>query len=64
MGDGGITELRIELLNTYPLPASTRVDIIEQFWDHGGYHTTLWFHRLEGAWVVLDGLVYDAGVEF
>jgi hypothetical protein len=49
-------ELRCELLNFYPLRylGNRCVRIRELWWKHNEYTTTIWFHQVDGEWVVLD----------
>jgi hypothetical protein len=63
IGDG-LSEMQIELLNTYPVPGNEQVEIIEHHWRFDGYKMVLWFHLVGAEWKVLHGLVYADGVEF
>ena len=49
-------EFRVGLQNTYPLTdaANAGVEIEELWWDDEQYWITLWFHKVDGEWVVLD----------
>ena len=66
MATEGVGEMRVELLNDYPVsdPASSKTEIIEKTWNREGYTFVLWLHRKEGAWVGLQALSYFDGVEF
>jgi hypothetical protein len=59
-------EFRIGLQNTYPLsnPANAHLQIIEMTWDDGNSWITVWFHEINGAWVVLDSCRWDKGEVF
>jgi len=61
-----VGEFRIELLNTYPLtnPKNRKVKIKELHWKDGDYNITLWFHQIDGNWVVLDGRRWHKNVDF
>ncbi|HVX83500.1 MAG TPA: hypothetical protein VH253_01660 [Phycisphaerae bacterium] len=61
-----VGEFRVPLLNTYPRsnPANAKVMIEESWWDDGDYWITLWFHRVNGQWVVLDSCRWRKDVEF
>jgi hypothetical protein len=64
--DGGLPEFRVELLNTYPPgdPRSRGVRIREWRWQYPGFRVAIWFHRVEGEWIVLDTVRWRNGVEF
>lgn len=58
-------ELEIELNNTYP-PNEGHDDVeIQQWdWDYDGYTLTVWLHRVDDAWRVLETSRYSDDVEF
>jgi hypothetical protein len=60
------TEFQIELYNTYPPdePAHADVMIREWTWSYDGYAVTVWLHRVDETWVVLDTSRYSDDVEF
>jgi hypothetical protein len=59
-------EFRIELLNTYPPghPRSRGVRIREWQWKHREFSLAVWFHMVEGRWVVLDTCRWKKGIAF
>ncbi|MBX9625307.1 MAG: hypothetical protein K2X82_15985 [Gemmataceae bacterium] len=59
-------EFRIELWNTYP-PGDARsrgVQILEWQWRYKEFSFAVWFHRVDGRWVVLNTLRWRKGIEF
>ncbi len=64
MGEG-MPEFRVELLNDYPAGAENDdVEIQEDTWNLGTYSFTMWSHKQDGNWVVLQAVSYMARVEF
>jgi len=65
MADCG-DKFRCELFNTYPPtdPRTAGVRIIELQWDRSRYHIAVWFHEMNGEWVVLNTCHWKKGVEF
>ena len=64
--EDGVDEFRIELLNTYP-PGSARakgVLIREWQWKYSTFSVAVWFHLVDGRWVVLDTCRWKKGVLF
>lgn len=61
-----VDEMRGPLLNTYPLsnPANANVMIEESHWKDGEYWIALWFHQVNGEWVVLDSCRWHKDVAF
>lgn|SRR5487761_513259 len=61
-----VGEFRVSLLNTYPTtdPANANVMIEESWWQDGDYWITLWFHQIDGSWVVLDSCWWHKDVVF
>ncbi len=61
-----IGEIRIGLFNTYPLdsPDIASIEIREWTWRYTFYTLTVWFHRPDGSWVVLDTCRYRNGTMF
>jgi hypothetical protein len=59
-------EFRIELRNTYPFedPRSKRVRILEWQWWYREFRFAVWFHKVEGEWVVLDTCRWRNSVRF
>jgi hypothetical protein len=59
-------EFRVELQNTYPLtnPANSTVQIEEMTWRDGDYWITLWLHKIDEQWVVLDSCRWHKDVQF
>ena len=59
-------EDRLLLLNYYPqrFPGNHRVEFQEASWKSGSTRLTVWCHRRDGAWVVLDAIeeVIDSGI--
>jgi hypothetical protein len=64
--DGVDSEFRVELLNTYPpgSPRSKGVRIREWQWKYRDFTVAVWFHSVEGRWVVLDTCRWKKGVKF
>jgi hypothetical protein len=62
----GVDEFRIELLNTYPPghPRSRGVRIREWQWKYREFSVAVWFHLVEGRWVVLDTCRWKKGIAF
>jgi hypothetical protein len=62
----GVDEFRIELLNTYPPghPRSRGVRIREWQWKYREFRVAVWFHLLDGRWVVLDTCGWKKGIAF
>jgi hypothetical protein len=63
---GGLDEFRCELQNTYPPgdPRSFGVRIKEWQWRYPGFSLAIWFHQVNGEWVVLDTCRWKDGVAF
>jgi hypothetical protein len=61
-----VGEFRVELYNTYPLtdPKNHEVQIKELWWKDGNYNITVWFHQVNGKWVVLDTCRWHKDVQF
>lgn len=61
-----VVEFRIALQNTYPLsnPANRNVEIQELWWRDGDYWITLWFHQVDGEWVVLASCRWHKNIAF
>ena len=61
-----VGEMRVPLFNTYPAsnPANANVMIEESWWKDGDYWITLWFHEVNGQWVVLDSCRWQKDVQF
>lgn len=59
-------EFRIRLQNTYPLTDSgnATVEIQEWTWERDPCRLTVWFHRVDGAWQVLENLRWHRDAEF
>lgn len=59
-------EMRSPLLSTYPSsnPANANVMIEESWWKDGDYWITLWFHQVNGQWVVLESCRWHKDVQF
>lgn len=64
--DKAIGEFRVELYNTYPSgsPNNQNVEIREWTWVYQDHKLTLWLHRPNGSWVVLNTCRYRNGVVF
>jgi hypothetical protein len=62
----GVDEFRIELLNTYPpgRPRSRGVRIREWEWKYREFSVAVWFHLVDGRWVVLDTCRWKKGIAF
>lgn len=59
-------EFEIELYNTYP-PAGgkhAQVEIRQWTWQYDGYALTVWLHRVNEAWTVLETSRYSDDTEF
>ncbi len=59
-------EFRIELWNTYP-PDDTRsrgVRILEWQWRYKEFSFAVWFHKVDGRWIVLDTCRWKKGIAF
>jgi hypothetical protein len=64
--EDGVDEFRIELLNTYP-PGQARsrgVRIREWQWKYREFSVAVWFHLVDGQWVVLDTCRWKKGIVF
>ena len=61
-----VGEMRVGLLNTYPTtdPVNANVMIEESWWHDGDFWITLWFHQVDGSWVVLDSCRWHKDVQF
>jgi hypothetical protein len=61
-----VGEFRVELLNTYPITKreNQNVPIKELHWKDGNYNITLWFHQVNGKWVVLNSRRWHKDIEF
>lgn len=59
-------EFGIELWNTYPPndPRSQDVRIREWQWKYHEFSFAVWFHKVDGQWVVLDTCRWKKGVVF
>ena len=59
-------EFYIAVEHTYPsVDAKNRdVPIEEWTWHSGDCRLTVWFHKLKGAWEVLDDAYYDRRTQF
>lgn len=64
MVEAGGQEFRIELQNTYPLPANADVRIRELTWNTGPVRETVWFHRIKGEWRGLHAKRWHKDMEF
>ena len=64
--DEPLGEFQIELYNTYPpdFPNNPNVEIRECTWEYPRHRLTIWFHKPEGEWVVLDTCRYRNGIVF
>ncbi|MCA9195260.1 MAG: hypothetical protein KDB03_25990 [Planctomycetales bacterium] len=64
--DDAVGEFRIELYNTYPpnSPNNSTVEIRELTWEYPRYKLTVWLHRPNGTWTVLDTCRYRNGIMF
>ncbi|MDA7906688.1 hypothetical protein OAU26_06265 [Mariniblastus sp.] len=64
--DDAVGEFRIELYNTYPpgAPNNKNVEIREWTWVYRHHRLTLWLHKPNGSWVVLDTCQYKNGIAF
>lgn len=64
--DEMLGEFQIELYNTYPpdSPNNPNVEIRECTWEYSRHRLTIWFHKPNGSWVVLDTCRYQNGVVF
>lgn len=61
-----VGEMRAPLFKTYPTsnPANANVLIEESSWKDGDYWITLWFHQVNGQWIVLDSCRWHKDVKF
>ncbi len=52
----GLDRFRMRLLYYYPRsdPRNRFVRIKELWWKDGVYNITVWFHQVDGDWIVLD----------
>lgn len=52
----GVGQFKIELLNTYPPghPRTRGVRIREWQWKYREFSVAVWFHLVNGLWMVLD----------
>lgn len=59
-------EFRVELYNTYPPDeaAHAEVRIRELWWKDGEYWVTVWLHRQDAEWIVLDSLRWHKELVF
>ena len=59
-------EFYIAVEHTYPSvdPKNRDVPIQEWTWHSGDCRLTVWFHKLKGAWEVLDDAYYDRRTQF
>jgi hypothetical protein len=67
LGDGcSRIEFRIELHNFYPKsdPSSANIRIRECVWHYAAHHLAVWFHLVNGKWVVLDTCEWPNDIEF
>jgi hypothetical protein len=59
-------EFRVELCNTYapsdPRAADARIKELQ--WHRPRYHIAVWFHQVDGEWVVLDTCRWKEGTVF
>ncbi len=63
---GQLDNFRGPLHNTYPpdRPANADVRIRELTWRDGAFYVTVWLHRVDGDWLVLDTCRWHEGVQF
>ena len=61
-----VGELRVTLFNTYPpsLPNLADIEIRELTWDFPQNKFTVWFHRPNGKWTVLETFSYETEAVF
>jgi hypothetical protein len=64
MLNDGLDQLRIELLNHYSNEQISYVKIYEKRWRFRRYTIVVWFHYVNGEWVVIDNCRFQAGVKF
>ena len=59
-------EFRVTLFNTYPpgLANLSSIEIQEWTWRYSRHRLTVWLHKPNEAWVVLDSCRYKNGVMF
>ncbi len=59
-------EMRAPLLNKYPpgTPGRETIRIREIHWKDGEYSITVWFHRIDDRWVVLDACRWHTSIRF
>lgn len=59
-------EFYVGLQNKYPLtnPENSKIRIKELIWKYSGYNVTLWFHKVNDEWVVLEALCWPADTDF
>ena len=64
--DDAAGEFRIELRNTYPFrdPRNRDVRILEWQWDCPEFSFAVWFHRVDGRWIVLDTCRWSKDTQF
>ncbi len=64
--DDAAGEFRIELRNTYPFrdPRNRDVRILEWQWDYPEFSFAVWFHRVDGRWIVLNTCRWSKGTKF
>lgn len=65
MGDG-LGEFYVGLYNVYPPddPNTKTVKIKEWRWTYRRYNLAVFFHQVDGRWVVLNTLRWKHGIEF
>jgi hypothetical protein len=61
-----LDEMRGPLQNTFPLdkPGNKDIEIKEATWEDGDYYLTVWFHKVDDAWVVIEGVRWHKNVRF
>lgn len=61
-----LDEMRAPLQNVFPLskPGNDQVEIKEAVWKDGDYYVTIWFNKVNGKWVVVDGVRWHKDVRF
>jgi hypothetical protein len=61
-----VGELRVQLFNVYPLdrPGNAEVHIEERTWHDGSYRITLWLHKVQDEWRVLDSCRWHRDTHF
>ncbi len=45
-------------------PENLKVQIMEMGWEYYSFYIRVWFHKVDGEWVVLHTLKWKKGVEF